>query len=449
MTKQEFDLIAIGGGSGGLSVAERAAEYGARCAIVESGKMGGTCVNVGCVPKKVMWYGAETALAIAQAPAYGFDVSLNSFNWQTLVNARENYISGINQWYDGYLQKLGITEIKGQARLLSSNTVEVNGTEYSAKHLVIAPGGTPAVPDVPGAGLGMTSDGFFALTELPKKVAVIGSGFIAVELSGVLHALGSDVTLLVRGEHCLSHFDPMLGDVLMQEMLHNHIHVLTQTQVVRLEQSAGGIQVQDQNGAIHSDFDCVIWAIGRNPNIEGLGLDQVGIKTDAVGHIVVDDFQNTNIANVYALGDVTGRVPLTPVAIAAGRRLADRLFNGQQDRHLNYENIPSVIFSHPPIGTVGLSETKAREQYGDAVKVYQTAFTPMAYAFTPYQPKTAMKLVTVGAEEKVVGCHIIGTGADEMLQGFAVAIKMGACKKDFDNTVAIHPTSAEELVTMR
>jgi len=449
LTKQEFDLIAIGGGSGGLSVAERAAEYGARCAIVESGKMGGTCVNVGCVPKKVMWYGAETALAIAQAPAYGFDVSLNSFNWQTLVNARENYISGINQWYDGYLQKLGITEIKGQARLLSSNTVEVNGTEYSAKHLVIAPGGTPAVPDVPGAGLGMTSDGFFALTELPKKVAVIGSGFIAVELSGVLHALGSDVTLLVRGEHCLSHFDPMLGDVLMQEMLHNHIHVLTQTQVVRLEQSAGGIQVQDQNGAIHSDFDCVIWAIGRNPNIEGLGLDQVGIKTDAVGHIVVDDFQNTNIANVYALGDVTGRVPLTPVAIAAGRRLADRLFNGQQDRHLNYENIPSVIFSHPPIGTVGLSETKAREQYGDAVKVYQTAFTPMAYAFTPYQPKTAMKLVTVGAEEKVVGCHIIGTGADEMLQGFAVAIKMGACKKDFDNTVAIHPTSAEELVTMR
>lgn len=447
--KKEFDLIVIGGGSGGLSVAERAAEYGINCAIIESGKMGGTCVNVGCVPKKVMWYGAEMAVAIKQAAAYGFDVSLNEFNWKTLVDARENYIRGINEWYDGYLQKLGITEIKGSARMLSANTVEANGEQFNAKHIVIAPGGVPMVPDVPGAELGITSDGFFALQQQPKKVAVIGSGFIAVELGGVLHAMGSDVSLFVRSSHVLSHFDDMLGDVLMQEMHNSQIHLLTETSVNQLQKQDNGIQLQDQNGKTYDGYDCVIWAIGREPNIDTLNLDAVGIETDARKHIKVDDFQSTNIENVYALGDVTGRFPLTPVAIAAGRRLADRLFNQQTDRHLDYENIPSVIFSHPPIGTVGLTEEKAREQYGDAVKVYKTEFTPMAYAFTPYQPKTAMKLVTIGENEKVVGCHIIGTGADEMLQGFAVAIKMGATKSDFDNTVAIHPTSAEELVTMR
>ena len=446
---KEFELITIGGGSGGLSVAERAAEYGAPTAIIESGKMGGTCVNVGCVPKKVMWYGAETAVAIKQASAYGFDVSLNGFDWKTLVEARENYIRGINEWYDGYLKKLGISEIKGSARLLAADTVEVNGETYKAKHIVIAPGGVPLVPDVDGAELGITSDGFFSLQKQPRKVAIVGSGFIAVELAGVLHAMGSDVSLFVRGSHVLSHFDSMLGDVLMQELHNNHIHLATETSVSQLIKGPDGIMVQDQNGKTHGGYDSVIWAIGRTPNIETLNLDAVGIATDARKHIKVDDFQNTNLKNVYAIGDVTGKYPLTPVAIAAGRRLADRLFNQQSERHLEYENIPSVVFSHPPIGTVGLTEEKAREKFGDKVRVYKTEFTPMAYAFTPYQPKTAMKLVTVGEEEKVVGCHIIGTGADEMLQGFAVAIKMGATKADFDNTVAIHPTSAEELVTMR
>lgn len=447
--KKHFDLIAIGAGSGGLSVVERAAEYGARCAVIESGKMGGTCVNVGCVPKKVMWYGAETAHAIARASSYGFDVSVNGFDWQTLVQQREKYIHGINQWYDGYLAKLGITEVKGNARLISTDTVEVNGEQFSADHIVIAPGGIPITPELPGADLGITSDGFFALSQRPEKVAVIGSGFVAVELGGVLQALGSEVSLFMRRSHCLTHFDDMLGEVLMQEMRASHIHLVTHSTITKLDKHDAGIELHDENGNSYGGFDCVIWAIGRKPNSADLGLADAGVQTDSQGHILVDDYQNTNIKNLYAIGDVTGRFPLTPVAIAAGRRLADRLFNHQDQRRLEYENIPSVIFSHPPIGTVGLSEKQARKQFGDEVKIYKTEFTPMVYAFTPHQPKTAMKLVTVGPSEKVVGCHIIGAGADEMLQGFAVALKMGATKSDFDNTVAIHPTSSEELVTMR
>ncbi|MCI0507648.1 MAG: glutathione-disulfide reductase [Gammaproteobacteria bacterium] len=449
--REQYDLIAIGGGSGGLSAAERAAQYGARCAVIEKGLIGGTCVNAGCVPKKVMWYASDMAYALKNAPDYGFELSINGFNWHKLVKARQGYIGGINNWYHTYLKENKIGEITGSASFIDANTLDVNGETYSAKHIVIAPGSTPVIPGSPGGDIGMTSDGFFALEEQPKRVAIAGSGYVAVELAGVLNALGSEVTLLVRGHYVLSHFDVMLREILMKELLSVGINVITNTTVESVTKTVtNDIHLSCNNNRHYDGFDSLLWAIGRKPNIEELNLEAAGVELTENGAIKVDEYQNTNVPGVYALGDVTSKVPLTPVAIAAGRRLADRLFTGQTRRHLDYENIPTVIFSHPPVGTVGLSEDGARKKYGsEAVKVYQTEFTPMAYAFTRHQPKTAMKLVTVGKEEKIVGCHIIGTGADEMLQGYAVAIKMGATKADFDNTVSIHPTSAEELVTMR
>jgi glutathione reductase (NADPH) len=447
---KHYDLIAIGGGSGGLSAAERAARYGASCAVVEVGRMGGTCVNVGCVPKKVMWYGAEIAQALQYARSYGFDVDVKGFDWSTLVAARENYIKGINDWYGTYLADSNIDSIEGFARFVDEKTIEVNGEHFTADHIVIAPGGVPMVPETPGAELGMTSDGFFALKEQPRRVVVAGAGYIAVELAGVLNALGSDVTLLLRREHFLSNFDSMLRDTLMEEMLNDGVNVIPCVTCTTVEKNTDdSLTLTFQNGQQLTEVDALIWAIGRKPNTEDLNLSAAGVEVDKQGYIVTDEFQNTSVAGIYAVGDVTGRAQLTPVAIAAARRLGDRLFNNQPTRKLEYENIPTVMFSHPPIGTVGLTEEQARQQHGEAVKVYQTRFTAMANAFTERQPVTAMKLVTVGAREKIVGVHIIGQGADEMLQGFAVAVKMGATKADFDNTVAIHPTSAEELVTLK
>ncbi|NOX43948.1 MAG: glutathione-disulfide reductase [Gammaproteobacteria bacterium] len=453
MTKH-YDLIAIGGGSGGISAVERAAKYGAKCALIEQGKMGGTCVNVGCVPKKVMWFGAHVAHTLSIASNYGFDVDVKNFSWDTLVKAREKYIAGINNWYHTYLKDSDIDEISGTARLLgrsfSKNSVEVNGQQFTADHLVIAPGGFPIVPEIKGADLGMTSDGFFALTEQPKRVAVVGGGYIAVELAGVLNTLGTDVDLLLRRQHFLAQLDTSVRDALMEEMANNGVNVLPSISISSISKTdSGKLNISCQGGHELKDFDTVIWATGRAPNTLDLGLDKAGVAMDKSGFIPVDKFQNTNVSGIYAIGDVTGQAALTPVAIAAGRRLSDRLFNNQPERHLDYDNIPTVVFSHPPIGTIGLTEEEARELHGDAVKVYSTQFTNMYYALTDHKQKTVMKLVTVGAKEKIVGCHIIGQGADEMLQGFAVAIKMGATKADFDNTVAIHPTSAEELVTLR
>lgn len=450
MTKH-YDLIAIGGGSGGISVVERAAGYGAKCAVIERGVIGGTCVNVGCVPKKVMWYGANMAYTLKNAPDYGFDVSIKSFNWQKLIKSRQGYISGINDWYHDYLKEKNIDEITGSACFVDTKTLQVNDETYSADHIVIAPGTAPTVPDLPGGELGITSDGFFSLQQQPKNVVIAGSGYIATELAGVLNALGTDVTLVVRGHYVLSHFDVTLREALMKELLSSGINVITNTTIEAVAKTAHGtLHLSCNNNQHYEGFDCLIWAVGRKANTEELNLSVTGVESTESGMIKVDAYQNTNIPGIYALGDVTGRVPLTPVAVAAGRRLADRLFGRQPERHLDYSNIPTVIFSHPPAATIGLSEEDARRHFGDdAVKVYLSSFTPMAFAFTSHRPQTTMKLVVAGDNEKIVGCHIIGEGADEMLQGFAVAIKMGATKADFDNTVAIHPTSAEELVTMR
>ncbi len=447
---QHFDLIAIGGGSGGLSVVERAARYGARCALIEEGAMGGTCVNRGCVPKKVMWYGASIAHALRDAPDYGFEPHSGGFSWGHLKQARDDYVNGIESWYHTFLADSEIAEIHGRARFVDARTVEAGGERYTADHIVVATGSYPVIPPVPGAKLGISSDGFFELTELPERVAVVGSGYIAVELAGMLNSLGSEVSLLLRGQHLLRSFDAMLREALMEEMLEAGINIFPASPVENIERSPDGrLHIQCGSGKRCTGVDQLIWAIGRTANTACLELEKAGVAVDSHGSIVVDEFQNSSAPGIYGLGDDTGHWPLTPVAIAAGRRLADRLFGGQADRRLEYTNIPTAVFSHPPIGTVGLTEHEARQSHGNAVKVYQTRFTPMYHAFTRHRSSTAMKLVTVGARERIVGCHVIGHGADEMIQGFAVAVRMGASKQDFDDTVAVHPTSAEELVTMK
>lgn len=445
-----YDLIVIGGGSGGVATANRAAKHGKKVALIEAGRLGGTCVNVGCVPKKIMWTGAVLGHALREAGDYGWSVGAKKtdFDWTKLRSSRDAYIARLNDRYGAYLAENGVAIHRGHARFIDAHMIEVNGERFSADHMVIATGGYPSMPDLPGAELGISSDGFFELAAQPKRVAVIGAGYIAVELAGMLAAYGSATSLYIRHSAPLRSFDTMLQEGVIEGLLAEGVTLIPRTQVHALSRHKDAIRLELEDGR-SAEFDSVIWAIGRAPNVAGLNLEASGVDTDEHGSIVTDEFQNTNVKGVYAIGDVTGRVALTPVAIAAGRRLADRLFDNQAERKLDYRLIPTVLFTHPPIGTVGLSEAEARKQYGGAVKIYQTRFTPMYYAFSQHKTPTSMKLVCVGVEEKIVGLHIIGQAADEMLQGFAVALKMGATKKDFDDTVAIHPTSAEEMVTMR
>lgn len=449
MSSEAFDLIALGGGSGGLACAQRAAEYGARVAVIERGRLGGTCVNVGCVPKKVMWNAASVALGIGDAADYGFGISAGDHDWGALKRKRDAYILRLNGIYARNLEAKGIDCRAGAARFLDPHTVEVNGARLTAPHIVIATGGAPVVPPLPGAELGITSDGFFELERRPARVAVVGSGYIACELAGAFHELGSEVELFIRKDHLLTHFDAMLGKSLMREMRAQGIAIHAHVTPAALRGRPGDLTLAAADGAEFSGFDCVLWAVGRAANSGSLGLEAAGVARDAQGWVSTDGFQNTNVPGIHAIGDVTGRAALTPVAIAAGRRLSDRLFGGRPERRLDYGTIPTVVFTHPPIGTVGMTESEARARHGGEVKVYTSEFTPMYHAMTERKSRTDMKLVCVGPRERVVGCHIIGLGADEMLQGFAVAIRMGATKSDFDDTVAIHPTSAEELVTMR
>jgi glutathione reductase (NADPH) len=446
----DYDLIVIGGGSGGLAAAQRAALHGARALVFESGRLGGTCVNVGCVPKKVMWTAAQLAHALEDARDYGFDVSAGGHDWEKLKRSRDSYVEFLNGIYARNLDRNAVELVRSRASLQGPRTVvDANGQTYSAEHILIATGGYPRVPDLPGAELGITSDGFFELEERPDRVAVIGSGYIAVELAGVLRGLGSQVEQFVRYDSVLRDFDPMLSDRLMEELAAQGVDVVTGAVPQRISRR-DGLCLETVDGRSFKGFDALIWAIGRDASTDDLGLEEAGVFVDDDGYVPVDEYQVTNVANVYAVGDVIGKAQLTPVAIAAGRRLADRIFGGQTGRHLSYELIPTVVFSHPPIGTVGLTETEARERYPeDELKIYKSEFVPMYHALTERRPKSAMKLIVLGDDERVLGCHIIGPGSDEMLQGFAVAIRMGARKGDLDDTVAIHPTSAEELVTMR
>lgn len=450
MTKH-YDYLAIGGGSGGIASINRAAMYGQKCALVEAKYLGGTCVNVGCVPKKVMWHAAQIAEAIhLYGPDYGFDTTVNKFDWGKLIESRTAYIDRIHQSYERGLGNNKVDVIHGFAKFIDAHTVEVNGETITADHILIATGGRPSRPNIPGAEYGINSDGFFELDALPKRVAVVGAGYIAVEIAGVLNGLGAETHLFVRKHAPLRTFDPMIVETLVEVMNAEGPQLHTQSVPKSVtKNSDGSLTLALENGK-EFEVDCLIWAIGREPANDNINLAAAGVKTNEKGYITVDKYQNTNVKGIYAVGDNTGAVELTPVAVAAGRRLSERLFNNKPDEHLDYSNIPTVVFSHPPIGTVGLTEEQAKAQHSEEnVKVYKSAFTAMYTAVTQHRQPCRMKLVCVGKDEKIVGIHGIGYGMDEMLQGFAVALKMGATKKDFDNTVAIHPTGSEEFVTMR
>jgi glutathione reductase (NADPH) len=446
---ERFDLLVVGGGSGGLAHAQRAAEYGANAAVVEHGPLGGTCVNVGCVPKKVMWYAAHYAHQLHHAIDYGYELAVESHDWAALKARRDSYVKRLNRIYERNLDKRGVTYIAGDARFVDANTVVVDGVEYQAERLVVATGGQPMVPDIPGAELGITSDGFFELESQPQKVLIAGSGYIAVELAGIFSGLGSETQVIIRKDRVLRSFDKTLSSELMEAMTKSGIVLDKGVVPAAVRKTEDGIVVTADDGREFGPVDALVWAIGRSPNTATLDLAKAGIDMDEHGFVPTDEMQQTNLEHVHAIGDVTGRAALTPVAIAAGRRLADRLYGGMDDRHLDYRLIPTVIFSHPTIGTVGMSEEEARSHYGDDIKIYTSEFTPMFYALGEDKQRSVMKLITAGEDERVVGCHVFGDGADEMLQGFAVAMRMGATKKDFDDTVAIHPTNAEEVVTMR
>jgi glutathione reductase (NADPH) len=445
---QSWDLIVIGGGSGGLACAQRAARHGARVAIAEPGHLGGTCVNVGCVPKKIMYHAADVAHALVDAVDYGFTLGTVRHDFAALKMRRDAYVEKLRGIYFENVERSGAKLLRAHARVAGPGLVEIGGETHAARHVVVATGGAPVVPDLPGAALGITSDGFFALDELPVSVAIVGSGYVAAELGGVFAALGSRVTLFARHARVLRSFDEMLSTRLMAAMHADGIEILTEVRVAGLEPGSAALRVSLADGRALGPFDCVMWAIGRRPLTAGLGLESAGVALGSGGEIATDLKQDTNVADLHAIGDVTGRSELTPVAIASGRRLADRLFGGEPDRHLDYRLIPTVVFSHPPVGTVGLTEAEARAEHGDGVEVFRHDFMPLYHGITARRRRAEVKLVTVGSERRIVGLHAIGMGADELLQGFAVALRLGATKRDFDDTVAIHPTSAEELVTL-
>jgi len=412
----KYDLIVIGGGSGGLAHAQRAADYGVTVAVVEYAPLGGTCVNVGCVPKKLTWQAAHHAEQARLAADFGFDITVKSHDWAGLKRRRDQYIARLNSIYEGNLANRNITTIRGKAFFVDAHTIDVDGRRYEAKQIVIATGGYPIVPRIAGAEEGITSDGFFELEEMPRRVAIVGSGYIAVEFAGIFNALGAYTSVLVRKDGVLRSFDSMLREELEAAMAATDIHLETGVVPHGLERSDAGLTIVAEDGRTFGCYDQVIWAVGRAPHTEDLELEKAGVEHDGYGFVPVDDL---------------------------------RLYGGMDGRHLDYSCIPTVVFSHPPIGTVGLTEDQARAKHGDDVKVYRSRFAPMQYAFSDKKTMTAMKLVTTGKDERIVGCHMIGDSVDEILQGFAVAIRMGASKRDFDDTVAIHPTAAEELVTMR
>ena len=448
---KEYDYIVIGGGSGGIASANRAAMHGAKVILFEGKEVGGTCVNVGCVPKKVMWYGAQVAETLHRyAGEYFFDVTINKFDFAKLKANRQAYIDRIHGSYERGFDSNGVERVYEYARFVEPHTVEVAGERYTAPHILIATGGHALYPNIPGSEYGITSDGFFELDEVPKRTAVIGAGYIAVEVAGVLNALGSDTHLFVRKDRPLRTFDKDIVDVLVDEMaksgptLHTHANA---TEVVK--NADDSLTISFDNGETIT-VDCLIWAIGRAANTSGFGLEKTGVKLTEKGTIYSDEFENTSVPGIYALGDVTGKLDLTPVAVKAGRQLSERLFNNKADAKLDYTDVATVVFSHPVIGSVGLTEEKAIAKYGaENIKVYKSSFTPMYTALGDNRQPSTMKLVTLGEDEKIIGLHGIGYGVDEMIQGFSVAIKMGATKADFDNTVAIHPTGSEEFVTMR
>jgi len=447
-SKKEYDLIVIGAGSGGLAAAQRAAEHKQRVAIIEMGQLGGTCVNRGCIPKKIYWYAAEFAYDLKHSNTLGFEINDFKHNWHTLQQASKQYIKKLNDMYRKNLSQKNIEIITGNASFQSSKEISVGSVLLTAKQIIIACGATPVVPDIPGAEFGITSDDFFELKNKPNKTIIVGSGYVAVELAGILNALGSDTKIVARKNSILRKFDQSIQSSVIDYLVESGVEVSLNTDVLSVKENNNQLLVQTNNKD-HTSIDALLWAIGRKPLVSDLGLERTQVTKDKNNFILVDQYQTTKDPNICAIGDVVGNHELTPVAIAAGRALSDRLFGDKENARLEYENIPTVIFSHPPVGTVGMSEEEARVVYGNKVKIYEANFVSLRHSLIGVSSKAMVKLVCLGEEEIVIGCHIVGQGADELLQGFAVAIKMGAQKKDLDNTIAIHPTLAEELVTLR
>lgn len=446
MTNFDFDLFVIGAGSGGVRASRMAAGFGARVAVAEASRLGGTCVNLGCVPKKLMVYASMYSAAIEDAAGFGWTVPEPRFDWPTLIANKDREIARLNNAYRGLLENAGVRIIEGRARLRDRHTVEVDGAVYTADRIVIATGSRPFVPPIPGAELGVTSDQVFHLERQPRKVLVTGGGYIAVEFASIFNGLGSEVVLNYRGPLFLRGFDDDVRSTLAEELRKRGIELRFDTIVARLEETGNGVAATFENGDV-VEADLMLCAIGRVPNTAGLGLEELGVEIDARGAVIVDQYFESSVPGIHALGDVIDRIALTPVALAEGMALAQTLFNGNPTT-VDYSGVPTAVFSQPSVGTVGLSETAARTAGYDVV-VFRSSFKPMLHNLSGRDERTMMKLVVDGATDRVLGVHMVGPDAGEIIQGMAVALKAGATKKTFDATVGIHPTAAEEFVTMR
>ncbi|MEN1942832.1 glutathione-disulfide reductase [Luteimonas sp. MJ293] len=447
----DYDLIVVGGGSGGLAGAFRAAEHGARVALLEPADLGGTCVNLGCVPKKAMWLAADLAAKIDVAARLGFNVPTSAeLDWREFLVDRQRYISGIHESYRRRLDEAGVSLVPHRGVLVDAHVVEAGGVQLRAPHVLLATGSHPVRPQVPGAEHGGVSDDFFDWDRAPERVALFGGGYISVELAGMLQALGTRADVFARGGRLLKQMDAEVVEQLQGNYRHLGVGLHLDYDLQELQRGDDGrLVLVDTSGAASGPYDEVVFAIGRKPSTAGIGLEQAGVALGEKGEVQVDDYQNTSAPGIYAVGDVTGQLTLTPVAIAAARRLMDRVFGGRPDSKLDYNDVPFVVFSHPPLGGIGLTEKQAREQHGDAVQVYRSSFRPMLQALADRPLRSLFKLVCVGEEQRVVGIHAFGEAADEILQGFAVALKRGVTLDDLHDTMAIHPTSAEEFVLMR
>ena len=444
----EFDLFVIGAGSGGVRAARFAAGFGAKVAVAESRYLGGTCVNVGCVPKKLLVYGAHFAEDFEQASGFGWSLGEANFDWATLIANKDREINRLNGIYRNLLVNSGVTLIEGHARLTGPNEVEINGQRHTAKHILIATGGWPQIPEIPGHEHAISSNEAFFLKELPKRVLVVGGGYIAVEFAGIFHGLGAKTSLLYRGEMFLRGFDGAVRKHLHEELTRRGMDVQFNADIERIDkQSDGSLKATLKDGR-ELIADCVFYATGRRPMLDNLGLETTGVKLDKRGFVEVDDLYQSAEPSILAIGDVIGRVQLTPVALAEGMAVARRLFKPEQYRPVDYQMIPTAVFSLPNIGTVGLSEEQAIEA-GHKVQIFESSFRPMKLTLTECQERTLMKLVVDADTDKVLGCHMVGPEAGEIVQGLAIALKAGATKQHFDETIGVHPTAAEEFVTMR
>lgn len=444
----DFDLYVIGAGSGGVRAARFAAGFGAKVAVAESRYLGGTCVNVGCVPKKLLVYGAHFAEDFEQASGFGWNLGEANFDWAALIANKDREINRLNGIYRNLLVNSGVTLHEAHAKIVGPHEVEVNGERFTAKNILIATGGWPQIPEIPGHEHAIGSNEAFFLKELPKRVLVVGGGYIAVEFAGIFHGLGANTTLLYRGDLFLRGFDGSVRKHLQEELTKRGLDLQFNADIARIDKQAdGSLKATLKDGRV-LEADCVFYATGRRPMLDNLGLENTDVQLDDKGFIKVDDEYQTTEPSILALGDVIGRVQLTPVALAEGMAVARRLFKPEQYRPVDYKMIPTAVFSLPNIGTVGLSEEEARE-CGHEVVIFESRFRPMKLTLTDCQEKTLMKLVVDAKTDKVLGCHMVGPDAGEIVQGLAIALKAGATKRDFDDTIGVHPTAAEEFVTMR